>query len=170
MTEDKQVMYDLRITYGGPFRVEDFYAEIDKWIRENGFEKEPKKKSEHITKHGKKIEWSIEIFRDLDDLHKEVIVLRALMENIKEIVIQRDGKKIRVNSGDALVSIDGFIQSFIHGSFWQVKPLYYFIRTLIDRYVYNFWIFKWEGVVASDCHKLFKNVRAFFNVERYKYE
>ena len=55
MAEKKQVLYDLRTTYTGPFIVEDFYAEVDKWIKEKGFEKEPKKKMEHVTKNGKKI-------------------------------------------------------------------------------------------------------------------
>ena len=170
MAEDKQVLYDLRITYSGPFLVEDFYVEIDNWIKQNGFEKEPKKKSEQVTKNGKRIEYVIEIFRPLDDLHKGVIVLRALFDNVKEVAVKKDGKKIRINNGNVHVNIDGFIQSIIHGSFWQVKPIYYFIRALIDQYIYNFWSWKWDGAVANSGHELFKSIRAFFNVQRYKYE
>ena len=44
MVEKKQVLYDLRTTYNGPFLVEDFYAEVENWIKEKGLEKEPKKK------------------------------------------------------------------------------------------------------------------------------
>ena len=40
MSEKKQVLYDLRITYSGPFLVEDFYREVDAWIGEKGFEKD----------------------------------------------------------------------------------------------------------------------------------
>lgn len=170
MVEKKQVLYDLRTSYNGPLLVEDFYAEIDNWIREKGFEKEPKKKMEHVTKTGKKIEWVIEVHRHLDELHHSVVVLRALLDNVKEIVVKKDGKKVRVNNGDIFINIDGFIQSHIHGSFWQTKPIYYFIRALIDKYIYNFWSFKYDGVVASDCHDLFKRIRAFFNVQKYKYE
>ena len=170
MVEKKQVIYDLRTTYNGPFVVEDFYADVDNWIRENGFEKEPKKKMEHVTKNGKRIEWLIEAHRHLDDLHHSIVVLRAMLDNVKEITIKKDRKNIRVNNGDVYINIDGFIQSNIHGSFWQVKPTYYFIRALIDKYIYNFWSDKWDGAVKSDCHELFKRVRAFFNVQKYKYE
>ena len=170
MVEKKQVLYDLRTTYNGPFVVEDFYVEVEKWIKEKGFEKEPKKKMEHVTKNGKNIEWVIEAHRHLDDLHHSVVVLRALMDNVKEIVVKKDGKKIKVNNGDVFISIDGFIQSHIHGSFYQVKPIYYFTRTLIDKFIYNFWSFKWEGVVGGDGNDLFKRIRAFFNVQKYKYE
>ena len=170
MVEKKQVLYDLRTTYNGPFVVEDFYREVEGWIREKGFEKEPKKKMEHVTKGGKKIEWVIEAHHKLDDLHHGVVILRALLDNIKEVVVKRDGKKIKVNNGDVLINIDGFIQSHIHGSFFQIKPVYYFIRTLIDKFIYQFWSFKWDGAVSSDCHDLFKRIRAFFNVQKYKYQ
>ena len=170
MVEKKQVLYDLRTTYNGPFVVEDFYREVEGWIREKGFEKEPKKKMEHVTKGGKKIEWVIEAHHKLDDLHHGVVILRALLDNIKEVVVKRDGKKIKVNNGDVLINIDGFIQSHIHGSFFQIKPVYYFIRTLIDKFIYQFWSFKWDGVVSGDCHDLFKRLRAFFEVQKYKYQ
>ncbi len=169
MVEKKQVLYDLRTTYNGPFVVEDFYAEVEEWIREKGFEKEPKKKMEHVTKNGKKIEWVIEAHHKLDDLHHGIVVLQIMMDNVKELVVKRDGKKIRVNNGDVYVLVNGFIQSHIHGSFFQVKPIYYFLRTLIDKFVYKFWSEKYDGVVNADGRDLFKMVQAFFNVQKYKY-
>ena len=169
MAEKKQVLYDLRTAYSGPFLVEDFYAEVDNWIKEKGFEKEPKKKMEQVAKNGKKIEWVVEAHRRLDDLHEGVIVLRVLLDNVKEAVIKKNGKKIRLSNGDALISIDGWIQAHVHGSFYQVKPVYYFIRSLINKFVYVL-SDKWDGAVASDCHDLFKRIRAFFNVQKYKYE
>ncbi|MBI2101151.1 hypothetical protein HYT53_00930 [Candidatus Woesearchaeota archaeon] len=170
MVEKKQVLYDLRTAYSGPFIVEDFYAEIDSWIRENGFEKEPKKKMEHVTKNGKKIELVVEAHRHLDDLHHSIIVLRALLDNVKEATIKKNGKKIMINRGDVFVNIDGWMQSHIHGSFYQVKPVYYFIRAVIDKFIYNFWSDKYDGTVVSEGNELFKRIRAFFQLQKYKYE
>lgn len=170
MVEKKQVLYDLRTAYNGPFLVEDFYAEVENWIKEKGFEKEPKKKMEHVTKNGKKIEWVIEAHNQIDDLHYGVVILRALLDNVKEVAIKKDGRKIRVNNGDVYINIDGFIQSHIHGSFFQVKPVYYVMRELIDKYIWNFWSFRHEGTVSADCHDLFKRIRSFFQLQKYKYE
>ena len=170
MSEKKQVLYDLRTTYNGPFVAEDFYAEVENWIKENGYEKEPKKKTEHVTKNGKKIEWVIEAHRHLDDLHYGIIVMRALLDNVKEVVIKKGSKKIRINNGDVFVNMDGWIQSHIHGSFYQIKPIYYFIRALTDKYIYNFWSYKYDGVVNSDGRDLYKRIRAFFELQKYKYE
>ncbi len=169
MSEKKQVLYDLRTTYTGPFLAEDFYAEVDRWIKEKGYEKEPKKKSEYVTKNGKKIEWVIEAHQKLDDLNYSIVVLRALLDNVKEVAAKKDGKKIRINNGDIFINIDGFLQSHTHSSFWQVKPVYYFMRTLANKFVYPF-LGKHDGTVSADCHDLFKRIRAFFQLQRYKYE
>ena len=170
MTEKKQVLYDLRTSYSGPFVVEDFYAEIENWIKEKGFTKEHKKKMESVTKNGKKIQWFIEIKSHLDDLHHGVVMLRVLMDNVKEVAIIRENKKFRINNGDVMINIDAFIEPEIHGSFYQIKPIFYFIRTLIDKYIFNFWSFKWDGRVNSDGRELYKRIYSFFNVQRYKYE
>ena len=169
MSEKKQVLYDLRTTYNGPFLVEDFYAEVDSWIKEKGYEKEPKSKLEHVTKSGKKIEWMIEAHFHLDDLHHGVIVLRVLMDNVKETVVKKDKKKFRINNGDVLIEVNAFIESHSHASFYQVKPIYYFFRTLVGKYIYHFWSDKYDGRVNSDGRDLFKRARSFFEVQKYKY-
>jgi len=169
MVEKKQVLYDLRATYSGPFLVEDFYAEVDSWAREKGYDKEHKKKLEHVTKNGKKMQWIVEINSHLDDLHHGVVVLNALLDNVKEVVVRKDGKKIRVNSGDIFININGFIQSHVHGSFYQVKPVYYFRRALIDKFIYKFWSDRWDGAVNADARELYKRINSFFNLQRYKY-
>ena len=170
MVEKKQVLYDLRTTYNGPFVVEEFYAEVENWIREMGFEKNPKKRMEHVTKSGKKIEWLVEAHRPLDELHHSIVVMRALLDNVREVTLKKKGRRIMINNGDVFVNIDGFVESHIHGSFYQVKPVYYFIRAVIDKFIYNFWSFRYDGTVAADGQDLFKRVRAFFNLQKYKYE
>jgi len=170
MTEKKQVLYDLFMSYSGPFKVEDFYGEVENWIRENGFEKEPKKKLEHVTKSGRKIEWLIEAQNHLDDLHHGVVVLRVLMDNVREVTVKKDGKKIRIDNGDVFLNVDGFIQAHVHGSFYQVKPVYYFIRALIDKYIYKFHSWKYDGVVDAAGRDLFKRTQSFFKLQKYKYE
>ena len=169
MVEKKQVPYDLTTAYSGPFLVEDFYAELDRWISENGFEKEPKRKSEHVLKDGKKIELAVEAYRKLDDLHYGVIVLRAQLNDIKDTTIKRDGKKVRINHGEAFISVDAFIQSYVHSGLIQAKPVYTFIRTLIDKYVYSIWTDKHDGTVNSAGNDLFRRIKSFFDMQKQKY-
>ena len=170
MSEKKQVIYDLRYSYNGPFIVEDFYAHVDKWISEHGYEKEPKKSLEYISKDGKQIQWMIEVHSHIDDLTHGIAVLQVLMNNVKEVVIKKKGKKIRINNGDVNVHIDGFIDAHMHATFWVSKPVYAFIRRLIDRFVVHIYTDKYDGMVAEQCHRLYKDIRAFFNVQKFEYE
>jgi hypothetical protein len=169
MSEKRQVLYDLRTSYSGPFVVEEFYAEVDKWIKENNYEKEPKKKTEIITKDGKRIMYLVEIFNHLDELSHGVIVLKASFDNVKEAAIKRSKRKFIVNSGDALIEINGFIDSHLHGSIYHVKPMFAAIRILLDKYIWSFKD-KFDGIVNNDGRKLFKHIQAFFNVQKFKYE
>ena len=170
MVEKKQVLYDLTAAYSGPFIVEEFYAEIDRWIDENGFEKEPKKISEHVAKDGKKIELVIEAHRKLDELHYGVVVFRAMISNLKDTAIKKDGKKIRINYGEVFISVDAFVQSYVHSGIWQAKPVYTFMRTLVDKYIYSFWTDKHDGTVNSAGKDLFRRIKSFFEIQRQKYE
>ena len=170
MSEKKQVLYDLKSTYSGPFLMEDFYAEVEKWGKDNDFEKERKRKTEHVTKNGKSIEWHIEFNKHLDELHHSVIILRVTADNLKEVTITKNRKKMRINNGDVFVDVNAFIESHIHGSFYQMKPVYYLMRTLVDKYIYNFWTGKYDGVVNSSGRELFKAINSFFNLQKYKYE
>ena len=90
----------MRTSYSGPLLVEDFYKEIDDWVKEKGYEKEPKKKMEHVTKNGKKIEWVIEAHKHLDDLHYSIMVLRALLDNVKEVAVKKNGKKMTIKKSN----------------------------------------------------------------------
>jgi hypothetical protein len=169
ISEKKQVLYDLRMSYKGPFSVEDLYKEADDWAKENGFEKEHKRKMEHVTKDGKKIEWLTEIHSHLDDYHHGDVVLRVQMDNVKEITIKKGIKKYKINNGEVYVLVECFISSHLHGTFWQSRPGYRFMRTLIDRFVYNAWSDKYDGVVNTQGRELFKRIQSFFKLQKFKY-
>ena len=54
MVEKKHIVFDLNLKYNGPLSIEEFYAEVEKWIDERGLSKDLKRKSENITSKGKK--------------------------------------------------------------------------------------------------------------------
>lgn len=170
MSEKKFVLYDLKVKYSGPIKVEDLFAEVDRWIEANHYEKEPKKHLENVTKDGKQIEWVLEIKRKLSDLAESVIILRVLFDNVREITIKKNNRRVQTNYADILVTVDGVLENHLRATWWHGKVVYQFIRTLIDRYIYNFWSFKYDGVIQGDAHNLFKHLRAFLSLQKYRYQ
>jgi hypothetical protein len=169
MTEKKQVLYDLRNFYSGPFIVEDLFKAVDNWILEKGYAKEVKKKLEHVAQNGKKIQWILEIHSHLEGIFHGSIMFRASLENVKEVVIKRKGKKIRVNNGDVHITVEAFVEGHVKESLVAAKPVHYFIRSLIDRFFYPFWIGRHDGKVNSDGRELFKAVCSYLNSQKMMY-
>ncbi len=168
--EKKQVLYDLRTTYDGPFKAEDFYKEVDSWINEKRYIKESKKKKEHVTKDGKDIEWLVEIHHQLDPGgYYSVVRLRVLMHHVKEVDVEKGGRRMEISNGSVLVTIDGFLPHIL-ADYWAKKPVYYFIRALIDNYFYSGWFDRFDGAVSADCWDLYRRIKAFFHVQKMKYE
>ena len=170
MSELKQVLYDLRVSYNGPFVIEDLYEDIDKWINEHGHEKENKKKSEYITKNGKKIQYVFEVHTHLDDLHHGIVVCRVYIENMTEATISGNGKKRKINNGEILINVDAFIEAHVYGTFYNQRPIFYMIRTIIDRFIWPFWGEKYDGTVNHQGRELYKRIKSFLNTEKLRYE
>lgn len=160
MTEKKIVVENLRLAYNGPFDMKEFYAYVDKWIDTNGMEKELKKKSEHVHKNGRQIEWLIEIWKNPAHHAKEVVRLRALFNKVKNI----DNKKAG-NIGQCMCVIDGILETeYDHR--WEQNPMFYFFRAIIDKFVYKFHTNKFEGSLTAGCYKLHRALYEFF--DKYK--
>ena len=163
MAEKKQVLYDLKISYNGPFLVEEFYKEVDDWINENGYSKRNKTKSEHVTKNGKKIEWVIEAQSHVGSVYHGVVNLRVLMDNVRDVVITSKGKKMNVQNGEILANINGFLIGHVYGTLYQVRPINYFITQLIDKFVWNVYNDKYDGMINSQGRDLYKRIKLFFD-------
>ncbi len=165
MVEKKQIIWDLRLSYNGPLSIEEFYAEVEKWMAEKGLQKEIKRKSEDVGKKGKKIEWVIEAWKSITHLVKHIVRLRALFNNIKEIKIKRKGRTIKINQADVLIVIDGFIETeFSHQ--WTMQPWFYFLRAIYDKYIWKIWSEKYDDLVTEECYDLHKRLKAFFSLSK----
>ena len=142
MVEKKHIVFDLRLSYNGPLSIEDFYAEVEKWMEEKGLQKDLKRKSEDVMQKGKKIEWIIEAFKGLTSEVKHLVRLQA----------------------------DGFIETSLT-SRWTQAPLFQFLRTLFDKYIWNVGhsgAEMHESIVYEDCYDLHKRLKAFFNLSKMK--
>lgn len=170
MVEKKQVVYDLMLKYNGPLSIEEFYREVEKWMKEKGLQKELKKKSESVTPKGKKIEWVIECWKSPVRAIKHMVMLQVLFDNVKEMRIKKKGKSIKTNQADVFINIDGWIEASLT-SRWTQGPLHTFFRNLYDKYIWAIGgseMEPYEGGVTEDCYDLHKRLKAFFELYKMK--
>lgn len=167
MVEKKIVVYDLRLSYNGPLSMEAFYKEVEDWMKEKGMQKDLKKKMEHVTPKGKEIEWVVECWKDLAHFAKDIVRLRAMFHNVKEVDVLKDGRKMRINQADVLLIFDGILETELAHK-WEQKPLFYFFRALFDKYIYKFYTERFFDVVYVDTHDLHKRLKAFLSLYKQK--
>lgn len=162
MVEKKIVIDGLQLSYEGPFDIIEFYKKVEDWISAKGKEKEIKKKLEHVEPSGKKIEWFIEIWEDIAEYARIIVRMRALFNDVKEVAIKKGKTKKRLNKGNALIIFDGILETDISGK-WQQKPIFYFLRALVDRFIWRFHMIKFEDKLAKDVYDLNDTLTDFFN-------
>ncbi|MBW2990037.1 hypothetical protein KY358_07010, partial [Candidatus Woesearchaeota archaeon] len=134
---------------------------VEDWISKKGKEKEIKKKLEHVEPKGKNIEWFIEIWEDLNEYTRTVVRLRALFTDVKETKIMKGKSKKRVNKGNVLIVLDGILKTDLAAK-WQQKPWFYFLRAITDKFIYKFYLNKFEDALAKDVFELHDELKDFF--------
>lgn len=166
MVAKKLVVDGLRINYSGMFSVNDFFKEVDEWTNENGFERDTKKKLEHVESSGKNMEYVFELWKSVRDYARVTIKLRALFHNITDFDLVRGKHKRNLQKGRVLIYIDGWTIQDIEQR-WTEKPWYVFWRTLYDKLVWRTQLGRFDGITVKPCNSLFQRLHSYF--KRYKY-
>jgi len=167
MLEKKSVVDGLTLNYTGTFDIEEFYKTVEDWREFHRREKEIKKKLEKVTTSGKSIEWSVELWREIDQHNKFMTRVKALFSDVTEIESKKEGYNKRLQKGHALIILDAFLESDYHHE-WIMKPWIYFLRAVFDRYVYNFWTERYVSKLRAETYDLHKTMNAFFHLYPYR--
>jgi hypothetical protein len=154
-----------RIDFTGPFDGNDLLRMIQNFTFERGFDYVQDKDFEHNTKEGKQIEWQAAPYKKITDYVRYIIKIIIIGEDIKKIDIQKDGKKTKIEHGKLIVYLDGIIQ-YDYDDKWDERPLFQFIRTLYDKFIFKAYSERFEQRLAHDVNHLHDNLEKFFNMNK----
>ncbi len=166
MSEKNLIIDQLRLNYSGLFEFHEMFKLIDGWFYEKGYDKLEKKNEEQTTPSGRVVEIELRPWKKTTDYAKNEIRVRIFIKEMKDVTVERDGKKMKVQQGDIHMIFDAFLESDYENR-WESKPFFYFLRTLFDKFVYRVYTNKFEGVLANDTHDLYNRIKAFLNLYRY---
>tara|TARA_Y100000294_G_C8495587_1_gene312639 strand:- start:105 stop:605 length:501 start_codon:yes stop_codon:yes gene_type:complete len=166
MAETKYVLKGLVVKYNGLFNIKAFYKFLDKFFKDYGYDKNEKVNEEKTHKGGKDIFLKLEPFRIVSDYAKNFIEVKVSMKDIKEVEIVKDDKKIKMNDGTITIDISCYLKTDLEGR-WEQKPIFVFLRTLIDKFVYKFYLGNMEADLAKDTKELYHSIKSFLNLYKY---
>jgi len=155
MGQRRLVIDGKRLNYTGPMRIEEFYKTVKDWAAVNGFEIELKKKAETVKSDHRQIEWTVEIWKMMEEGHQKIVVrLRSLFSNIKDIEIKKKKQVYQVNTADCLLLFDGFVEADTEHR-WYNQPLQYFLKGIFEKYIWKYDSGQYEPDVIGAVNNLF---------------
>ena len=166
MVDIDQVISKRRIIYEGLFSFPELYKLIDEYFEELGYDKSERRMTESIREKGKFVEMHMDPYKFMTDYLRFRIHIKIVGENIKEVEIEKEGRKIRLNKGKVILIFDAYLESDYEQR-WEDKPLYYFLRVLYNKFFITSYISTHKNELNKHCTDLMDSVKGFLNLYRY---
>lgn len=166
MAERLIIVDKERIDYEGLFEAKGLFEVAKQWATDKGYWMIEKKHGEATKPEGKYVDFDLEPFKKLTDYAKSIIKIRMQFSDVKDVVVDKDGKKTKIQEGKAVIIFDGILETDYEHR-WEGKPIFYFLRTVFEKYVYTPFISGFERGVKEDTMALKNNMKAYLGLTKY---
>ena len=155
-----------KLEYEGLFDAKAMMKVLEDWAFDKGYFLVEKRHGESTKPEGKIIDLDLEPFKKFTDYAKSIIKIRIQMQQVKDITVDRDNRKVKLQEGKIMFTFDGILETDYEHR-WETKPLFYVTRTLFQKYVFSPFIGGFERGVKEDLLALKNNLKAFLNLTKY---
>lgn len=166
MSEKRLVVDQLGLVYKGVFNVKALYKEFSNWFYERGYENFEKRNVENITQTGRNIQLELRPYKRVAGYAVNQIRIKITMTDVKDIIMNKGEERVRLNQGDIDIKLDGYVETDYENR-WENRPYFYFLRSLIDKYIWRIYTDKFENMIVADTHNLHTKIKAHLNLYRY---
>jgi len=167
MVERKLLIDEESMDYEGLFNLIELYSIIDEFLKLKGYDKFEPLNEESVYPSGKDVHIIIRPLKWHTDYIRKVLKIEMQMHNIKEVETEVDKVKVKLNQGKIKILYSGYLETDWEGR-WEQKPIYYFFRTLFDKYIYRKHTKDFEGEIISDINELRDKMGAYLNLYRFR--
>jgi hypothetical protein len=167
MVEVKLLVDEEAMDYEGLFNLIELYSTIDDFLKLKGYDKFEPMNEEQVTPTGKSIHIILKPMKWHTDYIRKVLKIEMQMHDIKEVETEVDKVKIKLNQGKIKILYSCYLETDWEGR-WEQRPIYYFIRSIFDKFIYRHITKEFEGEIVSDLNELKGKMGSFLNLYRYK--
>ena len=166
MAERLIVVDKERLDYEGLFEAKALFDVLKQWATDKGYWLIEKKHGEATRPEGKYIDFDLEPFKKFTDYAKSIIKIKMQFADVKDVTVEKDGKKTKLQDGKVIIVMDGILETDYEHR-WEGKPILYLIRTVFEKYVYTPFISGFERGIKEDTMLLKNNIKAYLNLTKY---
>lgn len=166
MAERFTVVDQENIKYTGFFDINELTRMIDLYFRTKAYDKRVIRDEEHVYKDHKFIHIWWEPYKKITDYIKFEVRIWVNIANVTQVTKEIDGVKTKLNKGEFDVRLDGFLITDYENR-WEQKPLYFFFRTIFDKFIYKMQMAKYEALIKEHVMELKAEIASFLNLYRF---
>jgi hypothetical protein len=166
MAEVKTLIDGKSLSYEGMFNIRELYRIIDTWFKERGYDKQEVKNWEDVTESEKQIVLEIIPYKKVSDYARIDIRIFMIFSKLSEIEVERGGMKSKMNKGRAEFYFDAYVVTDYENK-WQTKPVVFFIKNVIEKFVYRAYTSNYDSEAIRDCTDIENEIRSFLNMHRF---
>ena len=167
MAEYNFVLKNENVEYEGLFVVKDLYQVINKFLKDKGYDWKESKHHEYLGDESKYVELVLEPWKKISDYMKLVIRVNLKVYDMKDVLIEKEGKKLNMQKGKVVMRVDAILVTDYEGK-WEEPPIKYFLRALFDKFIYKRYTNNFAAQLKEDTYELITNVKSYLNLYNYK--
>ncbi len=168
MAERHIIIEKERLNYEGIFDSQGLFDLIKSWAADKGYWVVEKMHSESLRPEGKYIELGLNpVFKKLTDYAKSVIKIQIQMSEVKTVTVDIDKRKRKLQQGKIKIVFDGILETDYEHR-WEMKPMFYVLRTIWEKYVFTPFISSFEKQIRTDLASLRDEIKSYLNLSKFR--
>ncbi|MEW5897227.1 MAG: hypothetical protein AB1668_06020 [Nanoarchaeota archaeon] len=168
MAERYLIIDHLKLSYEGIFNADELFSVISTFFFERGWDWYEKMNQAQVTPSGKQVRIILEPWKSITDYYKIAVCIRLIMNDVKNVEVEHEGKPLQLNQGAVKLTLDGYVISDRKNK-WKDKPLHWFLSIILEKYTFKEHYRKAESWIKSDVEDLHQQIKSYLNAFKYSY-
>ncbi|MFH0869774.1 MAG: hypothetical protein V1866_01815 [archaeon] len=166
MAERKIVFQDKTLNFQGLFDLKGLFRTINTFFADHSYDPFENKNFQEVYEDEKKVIFELLPYKKITDYYRLEIRVWAVFEHLKDVEVEIKGVKQKLLKGDANFTFDATLITDYENR-WEGKGVYFFFRSLVDKFIYKGYTDRYEDAVTKDVRDLMEEIRAYLNMFRY---
>lgn len=167
MAEVKTLIGRRPLSYTGLFDIHEIHKRIEAWAKEHHYDKVERKNFEEDFGDHKQVIIELAPDKKISDYAKVIIGIWMEFTNLKEEVVEIEGVKQKMFRGSAGISFDCILETD-YENHWETKPLTFFMRTLVEKFIHKTPMQQFEDTAIKECNEIINEIKSYFNMLKLK--
>jgi hypothetical protein len=166
--EKDLIVNNKELLYKGIFRSGDIFRVVNQSIKDKGYTKQEKRSEELVAEAGKQSYLELRPFKEVTVYMTFMVKIKIVFDKVTETTEEIDGTSRKFQNGDVRIVFDSWLLGD-YQSRWGMQPWVYFVKGLINKYLYTFPLESgFKSQLSGDTAYLYAQIKK--QLDSYKFE